>query len=124
MKHDPALARKLYRRPPSRLEETLALHLRSAGLKPDREYKFHPSRKWRADFAFIEQKILIEAEGGTFSGGRHTTGSGFEKDAEKYNTATLMGWRVLRFTARMIQSGQALQTIEQALNETPKTTEP
>jgi very-short-patch-repair endonuclease len=117
MKHRADLARRLYAKAPSRLEAPLSLHMRSAGLNPEPEYRFHPSRKWRFDFAFLDQKVAIEAEGGTFSGGRHVRGSGFQKDAEKYNAAVVAGWRVLRFTAQMIQSGEALQVIEAALNE-------
>jgi very-short-patch-repair endonuclease len=60
--------------------------------------------------------VAAEVEGGTWSGGRHTRGSGFEKDAEKYNEAANDGWRVLRFTGGMIQRGEALQQIERALH--------
>ena len=59
----------------------------------------------------------VEVDGGTYSGGRHVRGSGYEKDAEKLNQAAVDGWTVLRFTGRMVKSGQALQTIEAALNE-------
>ena len=114
-RHNPALAAKLYRRAPSRLEATLALHMRTAGLNPEHEFQFHPLRRWRFDFAFPSQKIAIECEGGIWTNGRHVRGSGFEKDAEKYNAAVIAGWRVLRFTGRMIQSGEALAQIEAAL---------
>lgn len=66
------------------------------------EYKFHPSRRWRADFAHVEAKVLIEIEGAVWAKGRHTRGGGFIADAEKYNTATLNGWRVFRLADRMI----------------------
>ena len=117
MKHDHQLACKLYGPTPSRLEATLALHLRSAGLDPEREYRFHATRRWRFDFAFPAQKIAIECEGGTYSGGRHTRGAGFAADCEKYNQAALDGWRLLRFDGRMIQSGEALAQIEPALKK-------
>jgi very-short-patch-repair endonuclease len=68
-------------------------------LAPDAvaELKFHPTRKWSADFAIPSAKLLIEIEGGAWSGGRHTTGAGFVGDMEKYNAATCMGYRILRF---------------------------
>jgi very-short-patch-repair endonuclease len=116
MKHRHDLAKQLYAPAQSRLEATLALHMRAAGLNPEPEYQFHPSRKWRFDFAFPDEKVAIECEGGTWTNGRHTRGSGFQKDLEKYNQAALLGWTVLRFTGRMIADGTALQTIEQALN--------
>lgn len=116
MKHRHDLAVKLHRRAPSRLEAILALHMRAAGLPdPEREHRFHPPRKWRFDYAFPDQKIAIECEGGIWTNGRHTRGSGFQKDLEKYNEAALAGWVLLRFTGAMIKSGEALQKIEQAL---------
>ena len=116
-RHSAALAAKLYAPAQSRLEATLALHMRAAGLNPETEYRFHPPRRWRFDFAFPDQKIAVECEGGTWTNGRHVRGSGFEADCEKYNTAAIDGWVLLRFTERMISAGSALQTIEAALNE-------
>lgn len=40
-------------------------------------------------------------------GGRHTRGSGFVKDMEKYNAAGLLGWRVFRFTPKQLKTGEA-----------------
>lgn len=100
----------------STLEESLAFQIRALRLPaPMREYRFHSSRKWRSDFAWPELGLLVEVEGGTRTGGRHTRGDGFEKDAEKYNEAALDGWTVLRFTSHMIKSGKAIQIIERAM---------
>lgn len=71
--------------------------LKSEGLLFEQEYKFHPERKWRFDFAFPEEKIAIEVEGGLFSQGRHTRGRGYIGDMQKYNAAVCLGWRVLRY---------------------------
>jgi len=68
----------------------------SFGLNAIPEYKFHPKRKWRFDWCILEHRIAIEIEGGVWSKGRHTRGSGFVKDMEKYNTATALGWKVIR----------------------------
>ena len=86
----------------SGLEATASILFKSMGLDPVQEYRFHPVRRWRFDFAFPEEKIAVEIEGGTFSKSRHTTGIGYEKDCEKYNAATLNGWKVFRFTGRML----------------------
>src|SRR3990172_7771058 len=61
------------------------------------EYKFYPTRKWKFDFANPNLKIAIEQEGGVWISGRHNRGKGFLNDMEKYNSATVMGWRVLRY---------------------------
>lgn len=100
----------------SKIEEALALHIRGEKLPtPVREFRFNPDRRWRADFAWPDRKLLVECEGGEHSGGRHTRGVGFTKDCEKYNTATLDGWRILRFTGSMIRSGEAIAAIREAL---------
>ena len=100
----------------STLESLLSFQLSALQLvEPEKEFRFHPVRKWRFDFAWPDKKLAAEVEGGTWKGGRHTRGSGFEKDCEKYNTATVMGWRVLRFTSTQVRNGTALETIKTAL---------
>jgi very-short-patch-repair endonuclease len=72
-----------------------------------REYRFHPSRKWRVDFAFVDEKVIIEVEGGIWSNGRHVRGKGYINDCEKYNAATLQGWSVFRVPTDWISNGEA-----------------
>ena len=83
---------------------------------PVTEYRFCPQRRWRADFLYLEQKILIEIEGAHWTSGRHTRGSGFDKDCEKYNTAALMGYKVLRVTSTHLKNGQFIEWLKLALN--------
>ncbi len=55
------------------------------------EYRFHPIRRWRFDFAFPSVKLAVEVDGrGHFQGGK-------VGDYERQNMAVAMGWRVLRF---------------------------
>jgi len=98
-------------------EEDFALQCRIYSILPEREYKFHPKRKWRFDFALPDRMVAIEIEGGVWSGGRHTRGSGYIKDLEKYNQAALMGWAILRFTSDQVISGEAIDTVLQYLND-------
>ncbi len=70
---------------------------------PTSEHRFHAVRRFRFDYAWIPQKVAVELEGGTFSGGRHVRGIGFETDCIKYNLATADGWRVFRFTTKMLE---------------------
>lgn len=96
-------------------EEVLAAGLAQAGIPYQREVKLIPGRKHRVDFHITGHPLVVEVEGGTWTGGRHTSGSGFEKDCWKYNQLTLLGFQVLRFTSGMVMSGEALETIKQAI---------
>ena len=100
----------------SRLEETFAFQVQAAGLpEPEREYRFHPVRRWSMDFAWPQQMVAVEVEGAVYTRGRHTRGRGFTADCEKYAEAALLGWTVLRFTRQQIESGYALECAEKAL---------
>ena len=109
----------------SDLEELLAFQLKAAGLRLEREYRFHPQRQWRFDFASPTKRLAVEVEGVAFKGhgkaahldGRHVRPKGFEEDAAKYAEAAILGWRVLRVTGRMVKRGQALAYVERALGE-------
>lgn len=98
----------------SKLEETFLFHLKAEKLNKHfiREHKFHPARKWRFDFADIENMIAIEVEGGTWTNGRHTRGQGFQDDCIKYNEAQKLGWKVYRFDAPMVTKRLAVNFIK------------
>lgn len=113
----------------SEAEATLALHLRANGIEAVREYRFAAEacggtgrglrgrlevaglRDWRSDFAILEHRLLIEVEGGGWSGGRHTRGKGFAEDLLKYEAALRLGWSVYRCDPEMIRSGRAIETV-------------
>lgn len=100
----------------SHLEMLMESQMQGAMVKPwVVEYEFCPGRNWRFDFAWPALKVALEVEGGTRSGGRHVTGSGYEKDCEKYNAAVVMGWAVIRATEMCIKSGAALVLVESVL---------
>lgn len=81
-----------------------------------KEFRFHPKRMWRFDYAIPEYKVALEVEGGVWTGGRHTRPQGFLGDIEKYNTATLMGWKVLRVTPDNLYKTATLMLIKQAIS--------
>jgi very-short-patch-repair endonuclease len=97
--------------------QTLAFSLRWAHIEFIPEFRFHPRRKWRADFYIPAGKILLEVDGGTWlpGGGRHNRGQGYENDCEKLNEATALGFFVLRVTPRQIQNGKALEWVQHVL---------
>ena len=63
-----------------------------------------PNRKFRYDFAWPDLKVVLELDGGIWSGGGHTTGSGKTRDCEKDWLAFVNGWTVIRWTPNMITS--------------------
>ena len=84
---------------------------------PEVEYKFHPTRKWRFDFAWQRKgfsyqyayKVALEVEGGTWmKGGGHGRGSGYLRDMEKYNEAARLGWKVYRFTPEQLNKDEIM----------------
>lgn len=96
-------------------EETFMLHCKAYRLNPEREYVFHPGRRFRFDFAFPSHRLAVEVDGGTWQIGRHQTAVGFAKDCEKFNLATLDGWRVLRYTTDMVKQGTAIEHVMKML---------
>ena len=100
----------------SDLEDTLAFQLDALGLTGYvREYQAIKGRKFRFDFAWLEQRLLVEVNGGTYTQGAHSTGRGIARDYEKANLAVLQGWRVLTFDGKAVKDGTAVETISKAL---------
>ena len=111
--------------PPSNAEASLELQLRATcqtSLEWRREFVFHSTRKWRADFAIwrlsdSDKCLLVEIEGTVYGKpGRHQRVDGMERDCEKYAEALLSGYPVLRVTPKMVRDGRALQYIERYFN--------
>ena len=100
----------------SKGEMILTAELKRTGLPvPAEEYKFHPTRRWRFDFAWPELMIAVEVEGGVYSNGRHSRGKGFTEDCVKYNAAATLGWRVLRFTTEQVTQNKAVGVIKELM---------
>ncbi len=101
----------------SLLEDELRQQLKLGGLLAEAqiEYRFDKTRRYRFDFAWPSLMIAAEVEGGTWAGGRHSRGAGFESDAEKYNRATQQGWKVYRFTSNMIRDGRAFALLQDVI---------
>lgn len=90
---------------------------------PVREFRFHPTRAWRFDFAWPAYRFAVEVEGlvprfgkdGSEMRGRHQTIDGATEDLEKYAAAIILGWTVLRVSQSHVKSGVAAQWAERAL---------
>lgn len=100
------------------LEAIFAIQIRALRLpEAQREYQFHPKRRWKFDFAWPHLRIAVEIEGGTYTNGRHVRPEGFRRDCEKYNAAALLGWQVYRGDVKMVKNNILLDTVQAALNQ-------
>ena len=77
------------------------------------------SRPWRADFCWPAQQIVLEVQGGAFSGGRHTRGVGFTVDMQKSMLLQTEGWLCLALTNTMIhqKDGYWIKLIGKAVEQ-------
>lgn len=84
-------------------------------LAPTPEHRFHPTRKWRLDYAWPSHKVALEVEGGIWTQGRHTRGAGALGDMEKYNALAAAGWRLLRRTPSNLMAVETFNLIRETL---------
>lgn len=93
-------------------------------MKQSREPWNGTGRRFKADFYWPDRRLVVEVNGGTWNGGRHTRGAGVERDYEKLNLAVLAGYRYLLFTSRQVRTGQAVEVLAEALAlQTPDNTD-
>lgn len=94
----------------------LLTRIQQTGLpEPVTEFTFAPPRKFRFDVCWPALRIAVEVNGGTWAGGRHVSGSGYEKDRVKVNLATELGWRVFEYTSGLVLSDEAIIQIERVM---------
>lgn len=95
--------------------------------KPETEYKFHETRKWKMDFAWpdnwsgicvtipIHRPVCLEVQGGIFIQGRHSRGAAMLKEWEKLNEVACMGYRVLYCQPKDLCTAEMAAIIKRAL---------
>lgn len=69
-----------------------------------REFMFAKSlgRKYRADFASIDAKIIIEIQGGIYNKRAHGSVTGIKKDCEKFFVIAQLGYLLFPLYPEMI----------------------
>lgn len=107
--------KKIIKPKPSPTDAFTLLCKSELGVECVKEFKFHPVRKWRFDYAIPSALVALEVEGGVWTGGRHINPKGFLNDMEKYNSATLMGWSVYRTTPDDLYTGKTLKLLKTAI---------
>lgn len=91
-------------------EEMLALQMAEAGLKFERQWAWLKGRKYRADFGFPEQKLIVELEGAV-----HRIKARFKADILKSQDAVLNGFWLLRIGSDQVRMNSAVAIIKMAL---------
>jgi very-short-patch-repair endonuclease len=82
------------------------------GFKVVKEFKFNPDRRWRSDYYIPELKLLIEQEGGVYTGQAHGSISGILRDVEKYDSATCLGYRIIRVLPKDLMTQKTIDMIK------------
>ena len=101
----------------SKLEAKVAADLKALGLMDgcERQYRFHPERKWLVDFAWPLYWIALEVNGGTYSGGSHSRGPRQRGDYEKWSELSLMGWTLILVDCKDVREGVPVERVLRAL---------
>jgi very-short-patch-repair endonuclease len=92
--------------------------------KPVSQFAYAPDRRFRADFAYPDARLLIECEGGVFGqqegkkGKAHGSVSGILSDCERSRVASANGYRVFRITSKDLDETpeQVIALLRQALD--------
>lgn len=95
------------------------MQLTADGWMFTRQFFYAEPRRLRADFVVQANgdAVLVEVQGGVWQRKAHGSITGILADIDRLNTATVRGWRLLRVTSQMVDSGEALSLIEAALKE-------
>lgn len=88
--------------------------------EPVAEFRFHATRRWRFDWAWPEQRVALEIDGGVWTGGSHGRGTGIVRDQEKHNYAACMGWIVIRCVPRDLHGAATFAFLKQAMKVNTK----
>lgn len=103
--------------------------------QPFVECVFHPTRKWRFDFAWNgctcsgvfhegpscgmgclnNSKVALEVQGGIFIQGRHSRGAAMLNEWEKLNAAAELGWRIIYCQPKDLTTKAMADTIRRCL---------
>jgi very-short-patch-repair endonuclease len=96
-----------------RLVEPTRQHWISQSAHPD-----NARRRWRFDFCFVAEKLLVEIDGGIWmaGGGAHSKPGDIERNMRKRNDAALLGYTALAFTPRDVKAGTAIAFTQRVLH--------
>ena len=79
----------------SPIERMLYYAMLDYGLLPTLQYEIG---KYRVDFAFLEEKLIVEADGKAY----HSSKRAKYRDARRERCLKVRGWKIMRFTGSQI----------------------
>lgn len=83
--------------------------------RPRPEARFHETRLWRIDFYWPNERVAVEVDGGVWTGGRHTRGSGWVADAEKRRAMAAAGILLVPIMPKEVQTGVWVEPVREAM---------
>ena len=99
----------------SKLEETLAVQLRALKIPFEREVVgLVTGRRFRVDF-LIHKRLVVECQGGIWTKGGHSSGTGISRDCEKSAELLCAGYPVITCTMQQIQVGTVIEWTQRAI---------
>jgi hypothetical protein len=104
-------------------EDRFGMQLLQYGLPPFiHHHRFpqslHPGNKrkvWIADYCNIEFKLMVEIDGGIFSGGAHGHPVDITRNMMKQNDAAILGFHTLRFATTWVKNKHAIEFLQRVL---------
>lgn len=99
------------------LEAEERLHQEISDLLIGYERKFQPihTKNWRFDFHILKLRLLIEIEGGSWSGGRSGKLANKAWSVDRYDQTEELGYKIERFHPDQILSGYVINWIQEQL---------
>jgi very-short-patch-repair endonuclease len=96
------------------LEAEETLHQELSNLLIGYERKFQPThtKNWRFDFHIVKLRLLIEIEGGSWSGGRSGKLANKAWSVYRYDQTEELGYKIERFHPDQILSGYVINLIQ------------
>lgn len=108
------------------LEAEETLHQELSDLLIGYERKFQPihTKNWRFDFHIVKLRLLIEIEGGSWSGGRSRMLANKAWSVDRYGQTEELGYKIERFHPDQILSGYVINWIQGQLERLENGTDP
>lgn len=98
-------------------DETLFWELEELLIGYERKFQPIHTKNWRFDFHIVKLRLLIEIEGGSWSGGRGGKLANKAWSVDRYDQTEELGYKIERFHPDQINSGYVVNWIQSQLEK-------